>query len=140
MIYNCRICGNDADWEQGHGCALATPENERHRLTLKERDEAREHIAESKAREEALEKELQQVCIDCGRLEFERDRLKGELAEARRWWRGCENLGGPPSFVRSFLGNAPSPAESPLRTCDFCGCRTNAQARACCTDGRAADA
>ena len=85
MIYNCRICGNDADWEQGHGCALATPENERHRLTLKERDEAREHIAESKAREEALEKELQQVCIDCGRLEFERDRLKGELAEARRW-------------------------------------------------------
>lgn len=27
----------------------------------------------------------------------------------------------------------------PFRTCEFCGCHTNARVRACCEKGRAAD-
>lgn len=77
MIYNCRICGRDADYEQGHGCANGTPDNERHRLTLKERDEARAQLA---AAERTIEKLGEDAAAIAGRLDRAVELLQEHIA------------------------------------------------------------
>ncbi len=106
-----------AEWDAR--CADCNGEDE-----VAARLEARdaEHAAESKAREKALREELEGMrererllnghCADRNALAQENDRLKGELAEARRLLTEAKTRPLTLRELDAFLA-APSPAESP---------------------------
>lgn len=61
---------------------------------------------------------------------------RGLIRSDKQWFYWATDAG------RAALGKAPAPgvrASDGYRTCNFCGCHTNAKVRACCENGHAAD-